>query len=109
MKSKKTMLLVSALAFVVLALVCALVSVGNRSDGTTDTIELVEVSKWSQERVEKKLIGEYRGNILHSWGEPDAILTETSDKYYLDEDNSRYIILYYDNDDYIRDFVFGND
>lgn len=74
-----------------------------------DTIELGEVIEWPLERVEKKLIGEYRENILHSWGEPDAILTETSDKYYLDEDNSRYIILYYDNEGYITEFLFGND
>ena len=76
---------------------------------TADTIELGEVSEWPLERVENKLIGEYRENILHSWGEPDAILTETSDKYYLDEDNSRYIILYYDNEGYITEFTFGND
>lgn len=74
-----------------------------------DTIELSEVLEWSAERVEKKLIGEYRGNILHSWGEPDIVLTETSDKYYLDEDNSKYIILYYDNEGYITEFAFGND
>lgn len=74
-----------------------------------DTIELGEVIEWSAERVEKKLIGEYRGNILHSWGEPDFVLTETSDKYYLDEENSRYIILYYDNEGYITEFTFGED
>ncbi len=76
---------------------------------TADTIELVEVSEWPLERVEKKLIGEYRENILHSWGEPDFLLTETSDKYYLDEENSRYIILLYDNEGYITEFTFGED
>lgn len=74
-----------------------------------DTIELGEVLEYSAERVERALIGEYRGNILHSWGEPDFVLTENSDKYYLDEDNSRYIILYYDNEGYITEFLFGND
>ena len=74
-----------------------------------DTIELGEVTEWSAERVEKKLIGEYRENILHSWGEPDFVLTDTSDKYYLDEDDSRYIILYYDNEGYITEFTFGED
>ena len=75
-----------------------------------DTIELVEVIEWTEERVEKKLIGEYRGNILHSWGEPDITLTDTNaDKYYLDEDSSRYIILYYDKEGYITEFTFGED
>lgn len=75
-----------------------------------DTIEFAEVIEWPEERVEKKLIGEYRENILHSWGEPDITLTDTNaDKYYLDEDNSRYIILYYDNEGYITEFTFGED
>lgn len=73
----------------------------------SDTIELTEVNELSLERVEKKLIGEYRENILHSWGEPDDILTETSDKYYLDEDNNKYIILYYDNKGYIQEILIG--
>ena len=71
-----------------------------------DTIELVEVIEWPEARVEKKLIGEYRGNILHSWGEPDVTLTDTNaDQYYLDEDSNRYIILYYDNEGYITEFA----
>ena len=93
----------------VLALVCVLSLVGCKPDRTVDTPELGEVTRFSQEQLEKKLIGEYRGNILHSWGEPDIVLTETSDKYYLDESNSKYIILHYDNDGYITEFTFGED
>ena len=74
-----------------------------------DTIELGEVLEYSAERVEKALIGEYRGNILHSWGEPDVVLTDTADKYYLDEENSRYIILHYDDKGYITEFIFGEE
>ena len=94
---------------IVLCFVLTLSMVGCRPDGTTDTIELAEVSKWSQERVEKKLIGEHRENILYSWGEPCAVLSETSEKYYLNENDREYIILNYDNEGYIQEFIFGSD
>ena len=107
---KKTWMKWEALAACLCVMLVAFPIIKNStSTQEADTIELGEVLEWSDEIVEKKLIGEYRGNILHSWGEPDAILTETSDKYYLDEENSRYIILYYDNEGYIMEFTFGED
>ena len=108
--TKKTWMKWGALAACLCVMLVAFPIIKNStSTQEADTIELGEVLEWSDEIVEKKLIGEYRGNILHSWGEPDAILTETSDKYYLDEENSRYIILYYDNEGYIMEFTFGED
>lgn len=106
MKKIITIVILLALAF---SLTGCVKDSASRPDNTTDTIELIEVSKWSQERVEKKLIGEYRGNILHSWGEPQEVISETTDKYFLDEENSKYIILYYDNEDCIYKYVFGDE
>lgn len=76
----------------------------------TDTIQLYEVSESTQERLELKLIDEYRGNIHYSWGEPDGTLSNSyADKYYLDETTGEYIILYYDNNDYVIDFELGTE
>lgn len=107
---KKAWMKWGALAACLCLLIVAVPAIRNStSTQEADTIELGEVLEWSDERVEKKLIGEYRGNILHSWGEPDVVLSETADKYYLDESNSKYIILHYDNDGYITEFSFGDD
>lgn len=107
---KKAWMKWGALAACLCLLIVAVSAIRNStSTQEADTIELGEVLEWPDERVEKKLIGEYRGNILHSWGEPDVVLSETADKYYLNDDNSEYIILKYDSEGYIQEFVFGND
>ena len=103
----------------ILSLTFVLALVGCRPDGTTDTPELSEICEMTDEQIESKLIGEFRENILHSWGEPDEVLllsgephtasSVTSEKYYLNESDSEYIILHYDNEGYITEFTFGED
>lgn len=107
---RKTWMMWGALAACLCVMLVVFPTIQNpTSTQEADTIELGEVLEWSEERVEKKLIGEYRENILHSWGEPDVVLSETADKYYMDEGNSKYIILYYDDEGYITEFTFGED
>lgn len=129
MKKKHIVLLV--LGLLLIFGVIFFLSIPNKPEGATDVIQLYEISESSQERLELKLIDEYRGNIHYSWGEPDETVPNIYsnkyylddndseyfllyydsyiDKYYLDDTQSEYITLYYGSDNYIIDFEFGNE
>lgn len=84
-------------------------NVASRSDGTTDTLELREVSGlvlekgYTQEEIEEKLKGEKRDNILVSWGEPAGSLSGMwGYVWFLDENENTKITLYYAGDGYVE-------
>ena len=84
-------------------------NITGREDGTTDTLALKEVSElvlekgYTQEEIEKKLVGEYRDNILVSWGEPAGSLSGMwGDVWFLDEKEETKITLYYTGDGYVE-------
>ena len=60
---------------------------------------LVLEKGYTQEEIEEKLKGEYRDDILISWGEPDGMLSGMwGDVWFLDEEKERKITVYYDSD-----------
>ena len=80
----------------------------NKPDGSTDTMELSEVSGYvlekgyTQDQIEEKLKGEFRNDIIASWGEPDGMLSGFwGDMWYLDDKDDMRITLYYDNEGYV--------
>lgn len=82
----------------------------SRPDGSVDTIELGEVEKFTEVELEDRLIGDFRGNILVSWGDPDASSEgkneDTEDTYYLvDCDKYSSITLCYDTNEVIKSIV----
>lgn len=88
---------------------------GSRPDGTTDTMELGEVrglvieKGYTQEEIEEKLKGEYRENILVSWGEPDGKLSGFwGEVWFLDEEKDKKITLYYDADGCVENVRIGS-
>ena len=98
-----------------LALVCVLGLVGCKPDGTTDLIELGEVSAFVSEKgytaedFKEKLVGQYYEDIAHSWGEADIQFSGFwGHSWYLDDNNDKYISLYYDENGYVKEIVIGN-
>lgn len=98
----------------VFALVCALSLIGCSTSGKTDFIELGEVSAFVSEKgytaedFEEKLIGQFHEDIIRSWGETDIQLSGFwGGSWYLDDNNDRYIALYYDANGYVEDIVIG--
>lgn len=100
-----------------LALVCALGLFGCaiKPDGTTDLIELGEVSAFVSEKgytaedFKEKLVGQFSGDIIHSWGEADIQFSGFwGHSWYLDDNNDKYISLYYDENGYVEEIVIGN-
>jgi len=80
------------LAFIFLILLCSC-----KPEGTADTPELPEISGYTQEQLEEKLIGLSIDEIHHSWGEPDGHLSGFwGEIWSLDGVKDNIIVLYYD-------------
>lgn len=99
-----------------LALFLALVFLlaGCKPDGTADLMELDEVSALVSEKgftgedFKEKLSGQFHADVVRSWGEPDGHLSGFwGDIWTLGDGDSRYIILYYDEEGYVEDVVEG--
>lgn len=118
MKKKIMIVLGVVLVLVVVLSVIAVKTFGefgSRPEGATDTMELGEVrglvieKGYTQEEIEEKLKGEYRENILVSWGEPDGKLSGFwGEVWFLDEEKDKKIILYYDAEGYVENVRIGS-
>lgn len=87
---KKWIALVLALAFI-------LALTGCKPDGTTDTPELGEVSGYTQERLEEKLVGLPKEELYRSWGEP-VLSGFWGDIWNLSDETNQQVIIYYNGD-----------
>lgn len=80
-------------------LICVLGLVGCRPDGTTDTPELEEITRFTQEQLNERLVGLPQEEIHDSWGNPDGHLSGfLGEIWTLDNEDNIQIIIYYDND-----------
>ena len=83
MKKKPILIALCSILILAVAVVAIIKFTGfaNKPDGSTDTMELNEVSGYvlekgyTQEQIEEKLKGEFRNDIIASWGEPDGMLS----------------------------------
>lgn len=115
---KKKLLISFAIALVVVIGIIAIIKFSgfaSKPDSTTDTMELSEVKAfvlekgYTQEEVEEKLKGEYRDNIIASWGEPDGHLSGFwGEVWFLDDTKDKKIILYYDADGCVENVRIGS-
>lgn len=79
------------------------------------TLRLSEVSAlvsekgYTAEDFREKLAGQFNEDIIHSWGETDIQFSGFwGHSWYLDDNNDKYISLYYDENGYVEDIVIGN-
>lgn len=87
----------------------------NVQDAGADIMEFNEVKGlvlekgYTQEEIEEKLKGEYRDNILASWGEPDGMLSGMwGDVWFLDDEQSKKITVYYDSNGCVENVRIGS-
>ena len=115
---KKKLLISFAIALVVVIGIISIIKFSgfaSKPDSTTDTMELSEVKAfvlekgYTQEEVEEKLKGEYRDNIIASWGEPDGHLSGFwGEVWFLDDTKDKKITLYYDADGCVENVRIGS-
>ena len=110
MKKKTILIALCSILILAVAVVAIIKFTGfaNKPDGSTDTMELSEICEYvlekgyTQEQIEEKLKGEFRNDIIASWGEPDGMLSGFwGDIWYLDDKDDMRITLYYDGDGYV--------
>ena len=106
MKTKKPSLvaLIVAVALVVGVTTAFATSAKADSDYVSDTVmEKSDILNYTQEQLEEKLIGLSDKDMYNSWGEPDGFLSGFwGDIWYLGDDASEQIILYYDENGIIE-------
>ena len=95
---KKIFVSLVAIAIVLLMVGVVYLCLPKKPDGTADMIERSEIAKYTEEMLRDKLIGQYRGDILVSWGEPNSTHAELNcDVFYL-EGTYKSIIVVYDDE-----------
>lgn len=107
---KKVLVVITTLALVVCGVFAAIkvFNIGSKPDGTVDTPELGEISGFTQEQLNTRLVELMQEEIYHSWGGPDETFPE-HDVWYLDSDGKEKVILYYDDNRCVSDIVFERD
>lgn len=83
----------------VLTLLFMFTLTGCQSDKTIGTPELNEITNYTQEQLEERLVGLLNEELYHSWGEPDGMLSGLyGDIWYISDEHDRQIVVYYDGD-----------
>ena len=93
---------------VALGLLLAFVLTGcaSRQCGTVDTPELDEISNYTQEQLEERLIGLSIEDLHNLWGEPDDILSGLwCDIWYFNDKQNQEIAVYYDKDGIVENII----
>lgn len=77
-----------------------------RPDGTVDTPGLDQISNYTQEQLEGKLIGLSIEDMHNSWGEPDGILYGLwCDIWNFNDKQNQQIAVYYDKDGIVENII----
>lgn len=93
----------------ILSLVFILALCGCKPDGTTDTPKLGEISNYTQEQLDEKLLGLLQEELHNLWGEPDGMLSGLyGDIWVLDKESGKEIIIYYDRDGMAENIIIYN-
>ena len=90
----------------VLAFVFVLGLVGCKPDEIADIPKLAEITDFTQEQLEEKLIGLSQEEIYRSWGEPDGHLSGFwGELWQLASTTGEYITVYYDENGIIENVL----
>ncbi len=90
-----------AFAFVVILVIIVVVAVRffpSSPEGYMDVVEVVELSKFSEAELQRKMLGQHRVNINDAWGPPTAVESQPDTDIYEFEDINYQIILEYDSE-----------
>lgn len=95
---KRKLTVFSIAVILVILVVAAIHFIPSSPEGYMDVVEIVELSKFSEEELQKKMLGQHRVNINDAWGPPTAIESQPDTDIYEFEDINYQIILEYDSD-----------
>lgn len=97
------------IAIILICTVFLLSLVGCKPDEITDVPELVEITDFTEEQLEEKLIGLSQEEIYRSWGDPNGHLSGFwGDTWRLDNERDEHITVYYDKDGIVEHVLVSN-
>ena len=67
-------------------------------EGYVDLVEIVEIGKYSDEELQRRMVGQYRVDINDAWGLPEAVETQPDIDVYEFEDINYQLMIEYDSD-----------
>ena len=82
---------------VVVLLVIVIVAIPSSPEGYVDLVEIAELSKYSDEELQSRMVGQHRVDINEAWGSPAVADSEPNIDVYKFEDANYQITLEYDS------------
>lgn len=96
--NKRLLAVLSAVALLIVAIVACVHLIPSSPEGYVDLVEIVEISKYSDEELQRRMVGQYRVDINDAWGAPKVVETQPDIDVYEFEDINYQLIIEYDSD-----------
>lgn len=94
----KRLLTAFSVALLAIVIVACIHLIPSSPEGYVDLVEIVEISKYSDEELQRRMVGQYRVDINDAWGLPEAVETQPDIDVYKFENIDYQLIIEYDSD-----------
>lgn len=95
--SKRRLVVLSVVVLLVIVIVACVHLIPSSPEGYVDLVEIVELSKYSDEELRSRMVGQHRVDINEAWGSPEVVENQPNIDIYEFEDVNYQIILEYDS------------
>ena len=95
--NKRWLSIFSVVAIIIVLVIVSFHFIPSSPEGCIDIVEIVEISKFSEEELQRKMVGQSRVNINDAWGPPEVVESQPNIDIYKFEDVNYQIILEYDS------------
>ena len=95
--SKRRLVVLSVVFLLVIVIVACVHLIPRSPEGYVDLVEIAELSKYSDEELQSRMVGQKRVYINEAWGSPAVADSEPNIDVYKFEDANYQITLEYDS------------
>lgn len=96
--NKRLLTVSSVVVLLAVVIVACIHLIPSSPEGYVDLVEIGEISKYSVEELQGRMVGQYRVDINDAWGIPEAVETQPDTDVYEFEDINYRLIIEYDSD-----------
>lgn len=96
--SKRRLVVFSVIVLLVIVIVTCVHLIPSSPEGYVDLVEIVEIIKYSDEELQRRMVGQYRVDINDAWGPPKTVETQPDIDVYEFDDINYQLIIEYDSD-----------
>ena len=95
--SKRRLVVLSVVVLLVIVIVACVHLIPSSPEGFVYLVEIAELSKYSDEELQSRMVGQHRVDINEAWGSPAVADSEPNIDVYKFEDANYQITLEYDS------------